>query len=136
MKISELLTKLDMTKANEDWVDLDSIAQRYMDIYHLPYVAEHELKAYWLGKHLCTDTDVGYRVYFLRGELIAISCQTARKSDEVFYWVGLDEFKKLQQYVLSLTETPEINLLDLDEEMPDMYSLGGNPSPWHINKGE
>lgn len=132
MKISELLVKLDTSTTNEDWVDLNSIAERNFDVYHLPYIAEHELKAYWLGKHLCTDTDVGYRAYFLSGKLVAVSCQSARKSGEVFYWVGVGEFKLVHQYLLSLAETPEINLLDLDEEMPEMYSLGDTPTPWHI----
>lgn len=133
MKIVDLLMKLDTSEANEDkWVDINSLAERHFDIYNLPYTDEHEIKVYWLGKHLCTDTNVGYRVYYFRDQRVAVSCQPARKSDEVFYWVGIDEYKLVYQYLLSLVETPEIEILNLDEEMPNMYSLSNAPTPWHI----
>lgn len=132
MKISTLLANLDTSESNQDWVDVCGLAQNHFDLYHLPYTDEHDIKCYWIGSHICTDTQVGYRAYFLQGQLFAVSVQTDRKSDEEFNWVSVVDFNKVHQYLLTLAETPEINILDFNEEVSDTYDLGNVPTHWNL----
>lgn len=84
------------------------------------------LKCYWVSYHLCTDTWVGIRAYFLDDTFVAISYQPARKSDEKFEWVSLNLAKKVREYILSLKEEDDLNIsiLDtLDEELGDGYGV-------------
>jgi hypothetical protein len=51
---------------------------------------------------LCTDTQVGLYAYYFGNELVAISYQSARKSDLNLFWVSTELREKMREFVLSL----------------------------------
>lgn len=55
---------------------------------------------------LCTDTQVGLYSYYFDNELVAISYQSARKSDLTLFWVNTESRKTMREFILSIY-TPE-----------------------------
>lgn len=85
-ELIETLDKSDTNKQEVDIYDLEGLLNDYFSIntYLDKSKTNTRVTCYWLGKWLCTDTHVGYRVYFLDDKLLALSYQPARKSDETF----------------------------------------------------
>lgn len=122
MLLKDIIAQLDKSPANEDWVSVSDLAEQF-SIFHYGLEDEHErFKCYWIGNHLCADTWVGFRAYFFDGELMAVSYQPARKSDEKFYFV-LAVAAKAKQYIVSLMidEDEPLDELDLNEDIDEGY---------------
>jgi hypothetical protein len=125
MKLSEIIKRLDKSETNEDYVDITYLATKF-DIYdNLVTYDVPNIKIYWIAKHLCTDTWVGLRAYFIDGELFAVTRQNARKSDEEFKWVSEYMYEYVRLYILSLTEKDEHNfeLVDMEEDIGEFYPI-------------
>ena len=125
MNIIEIIERLDKSEGNKDWIDTSKIGQE-VGIFDMDYVQQERLTAYWVGSWMCTDTVVGYKVYLLDGEPMAFSTQTARKSDEVFYWLSQEKGESVRSYLLSLKEEEEssqFNLINLEEDLGEGYHI-------------
>ena len=126
MKIKEAFEKVEKTKKNMDWVDLTEIAQE-LNVDYYGYTDDSDIKCYWLGNWKCTDTWVGHRCYFLNDEPLALSYQSARKSNEKFYFVSEEMATKARNYILSLiTEEDEMRvntIEDIEEDIKDGYKI-------------
>lgn len=48
----------------------------------------------WVNVHLCTDTQVGKRIYRYKGQVFLVTNQSARKSDETPYVVNKNVLKQ------------------------------------------
>lgn len=80
---------------------------------------------YPLKTWICADTEVGYRAYFLDGELIAVGYKPYRKSPETLYYAdGMNSKTKFKDFIISLVPPPpeESQSVDalkdiIDEEM-------------------
>ena len=86
---------------------------------------DERIKMVFVRPHLCTDSWVGVRAYFLDGEFVAISSQVGRKWDEEFKFVSNEAAMKVKDYVLSFVE-PQYNISiadDLDAEIDDFYTV-------------
>lgn len=122
MKLKEIIKKLDKSKDNESFVDLQDLGSREFELntWLFNYSENLELKAYYFLKWYCTDSYVGGRAYFLNDELVAISYQSGRKSNETFYWKSSFAKNKVKKYLLTLmeedTKDEVINLFDLEVE--------------------
>lgn len=124
MKLSELIHKVDRSDRNSSSADIDEFS-RAVD---LPaYIGWHEefdkrVKGYFLIRWYCTDTWVGYRVYFMDGEPIATSSQTGRKSDEEIKFVSLEAAQKVKDFIKSLEGEEEFlpTLANMDEEVTEL----------------
>ena len=130
MKIIDIANKIDKSKRNEDWIDL-SIFDYELDIQFNNYdVTQERLKCYWIGNWYCTDSWVGYRMYFLDNEPVAVSTQTGRKCNEEFEWFSKDSALKTREYLISLMtkDNDELNitLCDLNEELGEGYKIQFN----------
>lgn len=128
MNYLEIAQRIDKSPSNEDWINTEEIGNELgVDI---SYVNQERLKAYWLGSWQCTDTTVGYKVYFLDDEPVAFSSQSGRKSDEYFKWFGLDNAQKVKEYLLSLLLEEEsklnIEVCDLNDELGIGYQIQFN----------
>ena len=72
---------------------------------------------------MCTDTLVGYYAIYFKGEFICWSHQPARKEDVEFEWVSQEVYERVCHFVQSLVvkETRKIQVIDMDEEIPDFF---------------
>lgn len=125
MKMSELVKRLDRTAQNRDWVDTKELGYD-LNIHDMDYIEDEilsqRLQSFWAGEWLCTDTVVGYKVYFFDNEPVCWSAKTARKSDEDFFWFSQEKAEQVRKYLLELqleNESPlSVELCDL--EMDDI----------------
>lgn len=128
MKLIDIANKIDKSKENEDWIDITEFAREF-DI-DLDWVEQDRVKAFWFGKWLCTDTIVGYKMYFFDDKPIAFSFQRGRKWDEEMRWFSEDSAKQVKDYLITLiTEKDEelnIDICDINEEVGDSYKIEFN----------
>jgi hypothetical protein len=128
MKLVDIANKIDRSKENEDWIDITKIGYEFN--INLDYIEQDRLKAYWVSNWCCTDTWVGYRMYFLDDEPVAFSIQTARKNDENIKWFGEEKALKVRDYLISLMTKQEedlnFELCDINEEIGDSYEIQYN----------
>lgn len=125
MKLIEIANRIDKSEKNEEWIDTEKIGNELeLDV---PYVDQDRLKCFWVGNWCCTDTWVGYRMYFLDDEPVAFSMQKARKSSEKFYWFGLEPAQKVKDYLLSLVLEKEdklnIEICDIQQDMREGFKI-------------
>lgn len=134
MKIIDIANRIDKSKENEDWVDISKLGEEF-DLY-LNHTDQDRLKSYWVGNWCCTDTWVGYKIYFLDDEAVAFSVQNARKSDESIHWFSKDLALKTKEYLLSLSSEEElnINICDTNEDIGDTYKIQFNSQILKRNK--
>lgn len=124
MNLREIAATIDKTKENEAYVSSYDIAEA-LGIHDFYGEEQDRLKAYWIGRWYCTDTHVGFRLYFMDQEPVAFSEQIGRKYPEEFYWVSVDAFTKVRDYIISLN-TPEkeyINHIDFDKDVGNSYKI-------------
>jgi hypothetical protein len=105
MTIREVFDKFLKDKSSfkqEPWVELSDICSCF-EIYD--YVQQDDdnprFTVYFLHSWYCTDSWVGYRVWLLDGEPIAITYQCGRKYDEEFSWLP-NGFDKAHKVILEL----------------------------------
>ena len=127
MKIIEIAQKLDKSNENEEWINTEELGRQFgIDV---PYVKQDRLKSFWVGNWYCTDTYVGYRMYFFDDEPVAFSVQNGRKSNEDFEWFSLESATKVRDYLLTLI-TKEVELhvtiCDVNEEIGDSFKIAYN----------
>lgn len=128
MKIKELIQRVRKTEKNEDYVNIDGLAFEFgiMDAgspQHTP-----RIKCYWVANHICTDTWVGHRVYFLDDVPVCTSSQSCRKGDETFFWLSREHAREVREYIVSLMVEEEdpldnINIADTELEMGEGYFI-------------
>jgi len=127
MKLIDIANKIDKSQKNESQVDTMEFSSELN--YAFYYVDQNRLKAYWIGNWHCTDSYVGYRMYFLDDEPVAVSMQTGRKSNEEFEWLSKELALKVRDYLISLmSDDNELNikLCDINRDIGDNYQISFN----------
>lgn len=73
----------------------------------------------------CTDTHVGMHFITLDDEVVAVSLQSARKSDVNYEFVSEEARVKLRDFIVSITpdDDKRFPIVDLDEEMGSGYTV-------------
>ena len=107
----------------EQWVDLTDLGSEFQ-IYDYLEQDENNPKftVYFLHSWYCTDRWVGYRVWLLEGEPIAITYQRGRKYDEEFSWLPY-MFDKTHNAILELHGIKKIDYNPMTEEDWDQDML-------------
>lgn len=130
--INEILYKIDKSKmVTQDDGSFHSMCESEFDIYEYFDVQENELRiAYcWYHSWICTDTQVGIRVWYLDNKPVCISWQPYRKSDEQFGWISPTDFVLVQDYAESLRSSEydenKINIID-DDAVNDIVEAFNN----------
>lgn len=129
MLLKDIIANLDKSEAilcdNIKWDLEDIMSSLNLSCYGVNQSETYRLKSYWLGKHLCTDTHVGIKAYFLDDEFVCLGKQNARKSTEWIRWVSDDCATKVRQYILSLVDVEDDcpELLDMNEELGEGYRV-------------
>jgi hypothetical protein len=122
MKLKDILRRVD--KSNPNWCCLDSVheevlhSQQRQEFGIRDWPKQERLKCYTLIRWLCTDTVVGWDVFFLDDEPVFYTTQDARKSDVKYTWASQDAFGKVQAFLESLIPEggePELTLWDPEE---------------------
>lgn len=70
-----------------------------------------------LNTWVCTDTEVGFCAYQFRGEVVAVSWQSARKSDVEMHWLSRDAALQVRAFIRELDERREpldLQLIDVN----------------------
>lgn len=129
MLLKDIITNLDKSDHNccdnIKW-DMETLIQDLnLSCYGVNQSETYRLKSYWVGKHLCTDTHVGIKAYFLDDEFVCLGVQQARKSDESIRWLSDECASNVRQYILSLSNEDSYysELLDMEEDFGDGYQV-------------
>jgi hypothetical protein len=126
MTLREIINNLDPTKRT-NWVDLSAFAYDLNIQGDWTYYIEEveggsRCSSQMFQNWMCTDTPVGGTAYFYDDVLCCVSYQSARKSDEQYYWVSEYMALKVRTYIESCKpdEEPNYSIMDigdLDAEM-------------------
>lgn len=136
MTAREIISRVNKSPEFKSKVFIADISEELnMDVYN--YDDQDRLTSFFIGNWQCTDTTVGYKVYFLDEEPVAISIKPARKSDEEFEWVSKEGLKKVKEYILSFTEESDkhIAYFALDDEMDTTYKIHYNSNLYNYHLG-
>lgn len=129
MKLRDIIKNVDKSESNSSYVNIEELSQEVSGIYYGYSEKENtRIKAFFFTKEQCTDTWVGWRVYFLDDEAVAISHQPYRKSSEEFEWISEALLKKTYDYIISLyePETPRGSIIkpeDFDQDFGEGYKV-------------
>jgi len=128
MKLIDIANKIDKSERNESYVNTDQFSSEFN--YEFDWVKQDRLKAYWIGNWYCTDSYVGYRMYFLDDEPVAFSIQKGRKWSEKFNWISKELALKVREYLISIMPKREdelnIKICDINEDIGDSYKIEFN----------
>lgn len=127
MKLIDVAESIDKSKNNQEYVDISKVCEE-LSIDFFGWIEQDRLTAFWIGKWMCTDSYVGYRMYFLDDEPVAVSTQTGRKSDEQFEWFGEEAAQRVQEYLLSIIPTRDLRIVteDLNTDIGETYKIHYN----------
>lgn len=125
MKIKEAFDKVLKTKENESCADIDNFSEILGLNFYIGWSEEFDnrVKGYYLWNWMCTDTVVGGTLYFFDGKPLAFGFQSARKSGETIKFYSKEIAEELRSFIISLAEDEEVDLLNLEEEISDSYSI-------------
>ena len=126
MNMLEIAQNIDKSPENEDWIDLSEIAQEF-DIHDFyDFQEQDRLKCFWIGRWYCTDSYVGYRMYFLDDEPVAFSEQVGRKYSQDFEWFSREAAEKVYAFIQSMITRDEIHIkiCDLTEDVGESFRIG------------
>ena len=127
MKIMDISKNIDKSEANiVGYIDFDAVANDLgvpFSFYKDP--PDDRLQCYWVANWNCTDSWVGYRMYFFEDEPVALSIQQGRKMGEDFHWFSEDAALKVKNYVLSLIarENNHFSICNINEDIGDSYKI-------------
>lgn len=135
MKIRDIVKVVNKSKQFEQMVHISDIAEE-MNINVNNYDDQRRLISYYFGDWYCTDSHVGYRVYFFDDEPVAISSQIGRKQNVDIEWLSKDAYMKVREYVLTFEEVQEqhINLCDMDQDLGDTYKISYHSQLYDYHK--
>lgn len=128
MKLIDIANRIDKSDKNKAYVHVDDLASELN--VDLDWAEQDRITAYWVGNWYCTDSYVGYRMYFFDDELMAFSTQLGRKCDEDFHWISEEMAEKVREYLLTLLVKEEdeisVNICDFNQEVGDGYRIDFN----------
>ena len=129
MKLIDIANKIDKSNKNESYVNTDQFSSELN--YEFDWIEQDRLKAYWIGNWYCTDSYVGYRMYFLDDEPVAFSTQVGRKCNEIFNWFSKELALKTRDYLISIMPNNKeddlnFNLCDINKDVGGNYKIEYN----------
>lgn len=127
MTIKHIIENIEKTEQNKCEVYINDLNDNLFNFNLYGYYEQTRLVSYYFGEWYCTDSKVGYKVYFLDDEPVAISIQLGRNCSENFHWVSEESYKKVRDYVLSFMDyengCDKIDIIDMNEDFDDSYKI-------------
>ena len=142
MTIKEIVKNIDISNNNDQWIDFETVGQdlnlSWEEIEDIDGNKNNLFRSEYISCHMCTDTFVGLEAFFLEGELVCLTHQSARKSEkQVVGWVSKDLAEKTKEYLKSLSTKVEkgldIEILDLKEDLGVGYKVQYSNELMHRN---
>ena len=113
--IDEILNMIDTSKMENDIYD---ICENQFQIYgYLDQGGNNRLTYCYLHRWICTDTEVGIRVWYFDTKPVCISWKPYRKYDERYGWISKDDFISVKNYIHSLIDNSEDNSIDIIDDL-------------------
>lgn len=104
------IEQMDKLKNESEWnASIFQGALGFGNTWDAPDWLSERLKSQFIHSWLCTDTWVGLKVYFLDGFAVAVSTQTARKSDENLYFLDQHSVQQMRAFCVEVMEHEEHN---------------------------
>lgn len=116
--INEIIKTIDTSKMETKGVSFYEMCESEFDIYEwLVQPKDNERLTYcYYHRWICTDTEVGIRVWYFDNNPVCISWQPYRKSNETFGWISKEHFNKVRKYALSLKDDDDFNIEIIDNK--------------------
>ena len=115
-----------------DTSNLETFAHEFN--YHCDYGWDEEFSRrmvkHWVISWICTDTRVGYAVYCLDGQVVAVSERIARKSHEEILFLSSEHVRLVHDVVvetIAKSDNPldRVSLVELDSLIPNLTNTRG-----------
>lgn len=138
MKVREALSKIDLTTGKPTY-DIEAFVRNLnLDVQiNWSDAFCERVTQYPIQEWMCTDTLVGIHAYFMDGEPIAISVQTARKNCKDIAFLSKEAADKITAFILTLARSPdEPELVSLDAELPDFTEDHGGQGCFFTQFGQ
>lgn len=135
MKLKDIIKQVSKSKEFES--EVWNITEMFnLNLSFDTFDKQDRLKAYFIGNWYCTDSRVGFRVYFMDDEPVAVSSQMGRKCDEDFEWVSKEAFLKVFHFILSfkLEENHAFKLIDMEEDIDPYYTVSYHTQLFEYHK--
>lgn len=124
MKIKDLIAQFDPKTSLKEEASFD----KFTELFGIHTSGYSQLFADTLVKHyvsswICTDTRVGYALYLLGDEIVAVSVQLGRKDRECITFLSTEAAIKVRDFTIQCNDAdsePEFDIVNLDEEV-DLY---------------
>lgn len=126
MKLKELIERVDRSERNTDTADVEEFASMFNISMSWERKFGERVKKHWIYNWMCTDTWVGLAAYYMDGEPVAVSFQSARKNSENIEFISKEAGYKVRDFIVSLMEpeeAPSFAVADLEEEVGAGYTV-------------
>lgn len=121
ININEILKTIDTSKMETKDVGFYGMCESEFEIYEwLTQPKDNERLTYcYYHRWICTDTEVGIRVWYFDNKPVCISWQSYRKSNETFGWISKEDFENVRKYAISLLKDNEFEVDIIDDKTID-----------------
>jgi len=126
MTLLEISKKIDKSENNKDYINIEDLFNEFRIAYENYIDDDLKIEAYWIGNWYCTDSYVGFKMYFFNDEPVCYSVQEYRKAKEKFYWFNEDCALKVKKYLFELLiedEETNVEYIDINQEVNNGYQI-------------
>ena len=114
--IDEILNMIDTSKMENDPHIYDICEDQFQIYEYLDQGGNNRLTYCYLHRWICTDTEVGIRVWYFDNKPVCISWKPYRKYSETYGWISKDDFISVRNYINSLMDNNgDINIKIIDD---------------------
>ena len=135
MKIKDLITKINPLGPSQTWFSLEKLAEELglYGVFKGEEDPQNRMKGYYIHVWQCTDTWVGSIAWFLDGEFVYYTFQSARKSSIDYTYASKEAYDKVVDFVLSMLrqDVQEPDLMDPEDEIPEKFDVSYNSQIIH-----
>jgi len=122
--IQQILNTIDISEMDRKFVDFNDMSETEFQIYdYIQQPEPNRLTYCYYHRWVCTDSEVGIRVWYFDDKPVCVSWKPYRKSDETYNWLSEKDFYIVLEFVRSLINIDfDINILD-DETINDVVDV-------------
>ena len=106
MDIDTIIKSIDTSKMEREGVDIYDICETEFEIFEWieQPLGKENLTYCYFHRWICTNTEVGIRVWYYFDKPVCISWKPYRKSDEQYGWISKEDYENVKKYIFSLKQ--------------------------------